>query len=88
MEDKLYQNKFAAKAAVGLISALNKVNRHKEEEEKRMAEDKAKWVETEEYVKLQKELQKGEEEDGMRIDSDPKGFDTYETIVRKDLIYL
>ena len=52
MEDKLYQNKFAVKAAVGLISALNKVVKHKEEEEKRAAEEKAKWFETEDYVKL------------------------------------
>ena len=52
MEDKLYQNKFAVKAAVGLISTLNKVVKHKEEEEKRAAEEKAQWVETEDYAKL------------------------------------
>ena len=41
MEDKLYQNKFASKAAVGLIASLNKLVKNKEEEENKLAEEKA-----------------------------------------------
>lgn len=35
MEDRIYKNKFAVKAALGMIRALKKIDRIKEEENKK-----------------------------------------------------
>lgn len=53
MEDRIYKNKFAVKAALGMIRALKKIDRIKEEENKKNEIELAEYQKTKEFEKLQ-----------------------------------
>lgn len=82
MEDHIYKNKYAVKAAYGLIKTMNKVDKIREEEEKRFKPEFDEYKNSSEYKKMVEELKKKDEDDEFRNDYDPKGYDLYEKTVR------
>jgi len=78
MEDKVYQNKYAVRAALGLIKTMNKVEKIKEEEQKRFSKEINEYKESKEYKTMVEELKKRDEDDEYKTDYDPKGYDLYE----------
>jgi len=77
MEDNIYTNKNAVKAAIGIIKTLKKVDQNREEEEKKFQPEFDTYKASEEYKKLCDELKKKDEDDEFRNDYDPKGYDLY-----------
>ena len=53
MEDKIYRNEYAVQAALGLIRSLKKVEKIKEEEDKKNEEEFEVYKKSKEYQKLQ-----------------------------------
>lgn len=81
MEDNIYKNKNAVKAAFGIIKTMNKVEKIKEEEEKRFKPEFDEYKASTEYKNLVEDLRKRDEDDEFRNDYDPKGYDLYEKAV-------
>ena len=52
MEDRMFKNKFAVKAALGMIRALKKVDRKREEELKTNIQEFEAFKKTKDYQKL------------------------------------
>jgi hypothetical protein len=78
MEDKLYQNKYAVKAALGLIKVYQKIDKIKEEESVKFKPEIDAYYASKEYENLQKEINKRDnDENDLRYDNDPKGFELY-----------
>lgn len=76
MEDHIYQNKFAVKAAVGIINTMMKLESIKDEELEKVKPEFEKYKESKEYKKLQEELKK-QDDDEFKMDSDPMGYELY-----------
>ncbi len=81
MEDRIYQNKNSVRACIGIIKTMNKVQKHKEEEEKKFKPEAEEYRNSTEYKKMVEELRKKDEDDDYRNDYDPKGYDLYEQSV-------
>ena len=82
MEDKIYRNEYAVQAALGLIKSLKKVEKIKEEENKKNEEEFEVYKKSKEYQKLQQEIRQKENEDEYRLETDPEGYELYQSIVR------
>lgn len=52
MEDKIYKNKFAVKAAIGMIKTMKRVDPIKEEELAKLKPEYEAYKESKEYKKL------------------------------------
>jgi hypothetical protein len=82
MEDHIYRNRYAVKAALGLIKIYKKLDTIKEEESKRFKPEHEEYLNSKEYETLQKEISKRDnDESDLRFESDPKGFDFYKQAV-------
>ena len=71
MEDNIYQNKNAVKAAVGIIKTMQKVDKIKEEEAKRFKPEIDEYKASKEYKDMVEELKKRDEDDEFKNDFDP-----------------
>lgn len=71
MEDKIYKNRFAIRAALGTIKALRKLDKIKEKESEKFKPELEAYYTSEEYKKLLDELSKKEEDDEYKNDLDP-----------------
>lgn len=88
MEDQVYKNKFAVRAALGMIKTAKKVAKlNAEEELKKLKPEIETYKASEEYRQLQNELKKKDDDDEYRNDPDPKGYDLYEKFVRYIVLY-
>lgn len=81
MEDNIYRNKNAVKAVIGMIKTMNKVNKIREEEEKRFQPEIEEYKASKEYKQMIEELKKKDEDEDNRNDYDPKGYDLYQNSV-------
>lgn len=61
---------------------MNKVNKNREEEEKKFKPEFDEYKASTEYKKMVEELKKKDEDDEFRNDFDPKGYDLFEKSVR------
>lgn len=52
MEDRIYKNKFAVKAAIGIIKVMKKIEPIKEEELAKLKPEIEKYKDSKEYKKL------------------------------------
>ncbi len=78
-EDHLYNNKFARKAALGMIKTLKTMTKVGGDELKKVEKEKGEFEKTTEYKELQRKLQEKDEDDDYKVDPDPQGFDLYKT---------
>lgn len=82
MEDKVYKNKFAVQAALGIIKVAKKANKlNLAEEIAKLKPEVALYKASKDYDLLQVELKKRDDDDEFKNDTDPKGFDLYEKFV-------
>jgi hypothetical protein len=59
MEDRVYRNKYAVRAAIGMIKVAKKVTKlNAQEEVTKMKPEIDQWKESKEYKKLQEEIKK------------------------------
>lgn len=56
MEDHLYRNKFAVKAALGLIKIYNKLDKIKDDDKAKFKPEYEEYLKSKEYENLQKEI--------------------------------
>ncbi len=78
MEDRVYQNKFAIKAAVGTLKVAKRVAKLDAKEELKALEPEiAEYQASKEYQQLQEDIKKRDDDDEFKYDTDPKGYDLY-----------
>jgi hypothetical protein len=59
MEDRVYRNKYAVRAAIGMIKVAKKATKlNAQEEVAKMKPEIDQWKESKEYKKLQEEIKK------------------------------
>jgi peptide alpha-N-acetyltransferase len=79
MEDKVYKNKYAVAAAIGLLKVAKKVSKldltQEKEKLKPLVEE---YKASKEYQQLLDEQKKRDDDDEYKHDMDPKGYDLYE----------
>ncbi|CDW89756.1 n-alpha-acetyltransferase auxiliary subunit-like [Stylonychia lemnae] len=78
MEDNIYKNKNAVRAAIGIIKTMKKVDKIREEEQKKFQPEFDSYKASTEYIKMCEELKKRDEDDEFKNDFDPKGYDLYQ----------
>lgn len=79
MEDRVYRNKYAVRAAIGMMRVAKKASGiNAQEEVAKLKPEVDSWKESKEYKKLQEEIKKQDDDNDYRIDVDPKGFELYE----------
>jgi len=79
MEDRVYQNKFAVKAAIGMIKVAKKaVKLDTAQELAKLKPEVEQYKASKEYTLLMDDLKKRDDDDEFRNDTDPKGYDHYE----------
>jgi hypothetical protein len=82
MEDNIYKNKFAVRCALGMIKILRKLEKNIESEKVKFEPEMALYMDSKEYIELQDEIKKKDDEDETRMDTDPKGFELFSKAVR------
>lgn len=83
MDDKLFQNRYVIKGAYNYLRLDHRMDKIREAERTKHAEAMTKYKESKDYETLVKELQKLEDEDEYKTDSDPDGYFTYENLIEK-----
>ena len=79
MEDRVYRNKYAVRAAIGIMRVAKKATGlNAQEEVAKLKPEVDSWKESKEYKKLQEEIKKQDDDNDYRVDVDPKGFELYE----------
>lgn len=82
MEDRIYQNKFAVKAAIGTLKTAKRAAKLSQAEElEKLKPEVAEYKASKEYQQLQDEIKKKDDDDDFKTDIDPKGYDLYEKFV-------
>lgn len=82
MEDHVYRNKYAVRAALGTIKVARKVNKlNREEELAKLKPEVEEYKSSKEYKQVQDEIRKKDEDDDFKNDPDPRGYDLYESFV-------
>ena len=82
MEDRIYQNKFAVKAALGMLKTAKRASRlDKAAELEKMKPEVEEYKASKEYQALLDEIKKKDEDDDFKTDADPKGYELYEKFV-------
>ena len=77
MEDRVYQNKFAVKAALGMIKVASKAAKlNAAEETKALQPEVTEFKASKEYHQLLEDIKKSDDDD-FKFDPDPKGYDLY-----------
>jgi cytidylate kinase len=72
MEDKVYKNMFAVKAALGMLQAAKKAEKlDRAAELEKLKPEAAAYKASKEYEKLMEDIKKRDEEDEFRTDADP-----------------
>ena len=82
MEDKIYENKFGQKACVGLIRCAKEVLKNREEWEEKFKPQLEEYYQSEEYKKLQKEIEAKDEDEEARLETDPKGYESFKQFIK------
>jgi len=79
MEDKVYKNKFAVKAALGMLKVAKKaVKIDRDSELGKLRPEMAAYKESKEYQKILEDIKKRDDDDDFKYDADPKGYELYE----------
>lgn len=79
MEDKVYKNKFAVKAALGMLKVAKKAAKlDKQAELDKLRPEIAAFKESKEYQKILEDIKKRDDDDDFKHDIDPKGYELYE----------
>jgi N-alpha-acetyltransferase 15/16, NatA auxiliary subunit len=79
MEDKVYKNKFAVRAAIGMLKVAKKTEGlDRTAELAKLKPEIDQYKSSKEYQQLQEEIRKRDEDDDFKHDADPKGYDLYE----------
>ena len=82
MEDNLYHNKFAVEAGLGMIKVAKKAARlNAAEEIAKLQPEIEEYKVSKEYKALQDEIRKKDDDDDIKIDTDPRGYELYEKFV-------
>lgn len=82
----LKKNRTVIKGAINYIRLAHRVNKEREAEKAAFAPQMEAYLASEEYAKLQETLQKAEDEDEYKNDTDPQGYFAYKKLVRKRAI--
>jgi len=83
MEDRVYRNKYAVRAALGTIKVFRRVSKlNKEEELAKLKPEVEEYKNSKEYKQIQDEIRKKDDDDDFKNDADPRGYDLYESFVR------
>lgn len=86
MEDRVYRNKYAVRAAIGMIKVARKAAKlNAQEEIAKLKPEVEQWKESKEYKKLLEEIKKQDDDNDYRHDVDPKGYDLYEKFLADPL---
>ena len=86
MEDRVYRNKYAVRAAIGMIKVARKATKlNAQEEVANMKPEINQWKESKEYKKLQEEIKKQDDDNDCKLDVDPKGYELYEKFLADPL---
>lgn len=86
MEDRVYRNKYAVRAAIGMIKVARKATKlNAQEEIANMKPEINQWKESKEYKKLQEEIKKQDDDNDCKLDVDPKGYELYEKFLADPL---
>lgn len=79
MEDHVYRNKYAVRAAIGMIkTARRALKLNAQEELEKLKPEVEEYKNSKEYKSLQDEIRKRDEDDDFKHDADPKGYELYE----------
>lgn len=79
MEDKVYKNKFAVKAALGMLKVAKRAAKlDKQAELDKLRPEIAAFKESKEYQKILEDIKKRDDDDDFKHDVDPKGYELYE----------
>ena len=79
MEDKVYKNKFAVKAALGMLKAAKKAEKvDRAAEIEKLKPEMAEYKQSKEYLKILEDIKKRDDDDDFKYDTDPKGYELYE----------
>jgi N-alpha-acetyltransferase 15/16, NatA auxiliary subunit len=82
MEDRIYQNKFAVKAALGMLRVAKKASKLDAKEElARLKPEVEQFKASKEYQQLLEDHRKRDEDDEFRAELDPRGYELYEKFV-------
>lgn len=89
MEDRVYRNKYAVRAALGMIkTARRALKLNVEKELANLRPEVEEYKNSKEYKTLQDEIRKRDDDDDFKHDNDPKGYELYEKFVSAICLYL
>jgi hypothetical protein len=85
-DNKLYQYKPIIKATVNLIRLVSRVEKEKDQEQKKFVPDHEEYLNSERYKDLQKQISDAVvDEEEYKKDTDPEGYQLYSDLVSHSL---
>ena len=85
VDDTFFQNRYVIQNAYNFLRLSHRVHKLRDQERAKHASDMEAYKQTKEYENLMKELQKYEDEDEYKVDSDPDGYFAYEKLIENKL---
>lgn len=85
MCDNLYAYKYASQAAHGILRTLNRLQKSMEKERPVIQAQRAEYLESEEYKKLQASFKEKDDDDDYKYDKDPSGFELINKVFEGEL---
>jgi hypothetical protein len=81
MDDKLFQNRYVIQTAYNYLRLDHRLDKVRESERQQHAAALDLYKQSDAYADLQKEMAKLEDEEEYKMDTDPEGYFTYQSLI-------